>query len=545
VGITLFIVLLLETLALTAVFLIITRSPFLGYLALERAGNAARLYALQAALYSDGGALKREVTFEPGHAASLSLRQENDPPQMTWWDLEVPYIQPGAPAEGQPACALLIDMDGKILASSYPERYPAGTDAARALPDDAGLIRGALEGTPDGDVRDTPQGRLAALARPVRSRDQALLGAVYIQAPAGVPPGANLLSEIGSIVLPSSLFWLCLMLPIGLLFGVLTTRGIIRRIERLAGAAARFSDADFKLRVPVSRADEIGLLEQQFNRMAEQVVDSFAQRQAFAEQSARREERARIEQEMTTARYIQQSLLPEEVPSVQELRIEPFYQPAAEVGGDLYDLLPLPDGRVGIVIGDVTGKGMPAALIMATTTAMIRAAATGASTPGNVLARVNNLLQAHISPGMFATCFFAIHDPRSGQLCFANAGHNIPYLARAGEIVELRATGMPLGLMADQAYPELDVVLQEQDVILFYTDGLVEARNAAGEIFSFPRLQQLLKDHAQRNDLIGLLLGRLQEFTGAEWTQDDDITLLVVQKRRDRAATGPRARSGG
>jgi serine phosphatase RsbU (regulator of sigma subunit) len=108
--------------------------------------------------------------------------------------------------------------------------------------------------------------------------------------------------------------------------------------------------------------------------MAVQLVENIAQQQAMVEQSARREERARIEQEMVSARYIQQSLLPEEVPSIPGWQIQPFYRPAQQVGGDMYDFLPLPDDRIGIVIGDANGKGMPAALIMATTCAMLRAA---------------------------------------------------------------------------------------------------------------------------------------------------------------------------
>jgi serine phosphatase RsbU (regulator of sigma subunit) len=282
--------------------------------------------------------------------------------------------------------------------------------------------------------------------------------------------------------------------------------------------------------VPVRKLDEIGQLEQQFNGMAEQLISSFAQRQAIAEQSARREERARIEQEMSSAHYVQQSLLPENVPSIQGWQIEPFYRPAREVGGDLYDFLHFPDGRIGIVIGDVSGKGMPAALIMATTCAMIRAAAPGAASPGEVLALVNDLLQVYVSPTMFATCFFAILDPVRSQLCFANAGHDIPYLSRNGKIVELRATGMPLGLMPEQSYAEQEVIIDKNDSILFYTDGLVEAHNTDREMFSFPRLQRLMIDHSHADNLIEVLLNQLQDFTGSIWEQEDDITLLMLRK---------------
>jgi serine phosphatase RsbU (regulator of sigma subunit) len=307
-------------------------------------------------------------------------------------------------------------------------------------------------------------------------------------------------------------------------------RGVARRIERLAGATARFTQGDFSQRVPVSRHDEIGQLEQQFNSMAEQLVDSFNERQALAEQSARQEERARIEQEMLSAHYIQRSLLPESVPAISGWQLEPVYRPARLVGGDLYDFLHLPDGRIGIVIGDAKGKGMPAALIMATTSAMIRAAAQGTVSPGEVLALVNNLLQIHIPPGTFATCFYAILDPARGRLNFANAGHNLPYLARDSQVLELEAKGMPLGLMPEQRYPEQEVILAPHDRILFHTDGLVEAHGPGGEMFGFPRLKQLMQTNPRSDGLLELLLTELQDFTGSDWEQEDDVTLVLLRK---------------
>ena len=529
--VTLVIVLTLEALVLTVAFFVFTRSPLLGYLALERGNQAAQIYGLQAAVQATGEVLNPGTTFEPGQEASLSLGQQNEPAEFLYLHLDVPYVEPGSSVPGRPAFALLIGPSEQVIASSYPDQYPASTNVAQILPEEMALVRSALAGTPDGEVKSAPEGRQASVARPIwgRDRDRQPLGAVYIQTPAGGLPDTNLLPQVGAFLVPSSLFWLCLMLPIGLIFGVLTTRGMIRRIERLVDATAGFTEGDFSQRVPVSKADEIGQLERQFNGMAEQLVDSFAQRQALAEQSARREERARIEQEMGSAHYVQQSLLPEEVPSIQGWQIEPFYRPAREVGGDLYDFLPLTDGRLGIVIGDVSGKGMPAALIMATTCAMIRAAAPGAASPGEVLALVNNLLQVNNAPRMFATCFYGILDP-AGRLRFANAGHDIPYLSRAGEIVELRARGMPLGLMPEQTYPEREVIIDKNDAILFYTDGLVEAHNTDREMFSFPRLQRLLRDHSHADDFIEFLLNELQDFTGPIWEQEDDITLVMLRK---------------
>jgi serine phosphatase RsbU (regulator of sigma subunit) len=528
--ITLFIVLALEALIITAAFLIFTRSPIIGYWTLQRADHVAQIYALQAAVQAEGDSLNPNTTFEPGHETSLSFRQESDPEQFAFWHLDIPYIESGAVIPDRQSFAVLVDSNWRVLASSMPEYFPVSSDVNDSLPEERELIQRAMRGDPDGIIQESPYGMLASVARTIWSKDGEPLGVVYVQSPASGPQDTNLLADVAGVLIPSAMGWLCLMLPIGLVFGVLTTRGMVRRIERLASATAKFKDGDFSQRVPVKKPDEIGMLEQQFNGMAEQLVESFDQRQTLAEQSARREERARIEQEMISARYIQKSLLPEQVPSIPGWHIEPFYRPARQVGGDLYDFLPLPGGRLGIVIGDVTGKGMPAALIMATTCAMIRAATPSATSPGEVLALVNQLLQVQIPSNMFATCFYAILDPMNGLLRYANAGHDIPYLSRNRDIIELRATGMPLGLMSEQSYIEQEIAVTPGDMILFYTDGLVEAHNGNKEMFGFPRLKELLKRHTTGDGLVNILVNELQSFTGPEWEQEDDVTLVLVRK---------------
>src|SRR5919107_3725612 len=141
-------------------------------------------------------------------------------------------------------------------------------------------------------------------------------------------------------------------------------------------------------------------------------------------------ERARIEQELRVARHIQHASLPKEVPTLEGWQISPFYQPAREVGGDFYDFFELDDGRVGVVVGDATGKGVPAALVVTATYSMLRAVAQalGSFSPGEILAQVNETLLARIPSNMFVTCFYAILDPKSGSLSYANAGHDLPYL---------------------------------------------------------------------------------------------------------------------
>lgn len=241
--------------------------------------------------------------------------------------------------------------------------------------------------------------------------------------------------------------------------------------------------------------------------------------------------RERVEHELNTARRIQLSLLPKETPALEGWSIATYYQPAREVGGDFYDFLPLADGRLGIVLGDVTDKGVPAALVMATTRSMLRAAAPSSTTPGAVLARVNELLCADLPASMFVTCFYAILDPLTGRLCYANAGQDLPYLRRAdASIVELRAAGMPLGLMPAMTYDEHDIELAPTESVVFYSDGLVEAHNARREMFGFPRLAESLGRAPASGDTIAMLLGALADFTGAGWEQEDDVTLLTLRR---------------
>jgi serine phosphatase RsbU (regulator of sigma subunit) len=243
-------------------------------------------------------------------------------------------------------------------------------------------------------------------------------------------------------------------------------------------------------------------------------------------------ERERVEQELQVARRIQQASLPKVVPQLEGWQITPFYRPAREVGGDFYDFHLLSDGRVGLVVGDATGKGVPAALVMSTTCGMLQLAARALSfpSPGEVLGQVNETLLARIPPNMFVTCFYAVLEPESGTLSYANAGHDVPYLWHGGAAEELRARGMPLGLMPGMHYEQKEIVLQKGDSALLYTDGLVEAHDPQREMFGFPRLQALVSEHGEERSLEERLLEELYSFVGEGWEQEDDITLLTLRR---------------
>jgi serine phosphatase RsbU (regulator of sigma subunit) len=507
---------------LLIVLLLVILTPFIDQNVQDMARQSAQSYAQEAARLGNGVALNPHSTFQPGQPFSLAL------PTAT-----ASQHGPDSGASSQTSqmdeFVLLITPSGQLLASSNPTSYPISETFTKLLPNQKQFILNALAGRGGSKVVVTSQGHIISAVEPVWSKDRKTIGAVYVQE-TSINFSGNIISLAG-FLLGTGLFWLIITAPIGAIFGILTTRGLIQRFHRLVNATAQFADGDYSQRVPVTKQDEIGQMEQQFNSMAQQLVESMDQRQVLIEQNARLEERTRIEQEMRTAHVIQHSLLPKEVPALSGWQIATYYQSAREVGGDLYDFISFEDGRLGLVIGDVTDKGVPAALVMATTRSMLRAAAQVNTSPGEVLARVNDLLYSDIPPNMFVTCFFAVLDPQSGRLCFANAGHDLPYRQQISSVCELHATGMPLGLMPGMQYEEQEVVVAIDESILFYSDGLVEAHNSKREMFGFPRLKTLLQEHIGDAKLIDCLLRELRGFTGEGWEQEDDMTLLTLERK--------------
>jgi serine phosphatase RsbU (regulator of sigma subunit) len=255
----------------------------------------------------------------------------------------------------------------------------------------------------------------------------------------------------------------------------------------------------------------------------------------ITEQKREAQERERIEQELRIARLIQQTLLPKTLPQLPGYDVAAYYQPASEVGGDFYDFLELEDGRLGLVMGDATGHGMPAAVLMASARSVLRAVAQrGGAAPGQALAEANEVLYHDSPPNMFVTCFYAILDPAEGRLRYANAGHNLPCCRHEGPVTELGARGMPLGLMPGMDYEEKEAVLALGECVLFYSDGLIEAHNPRGEMFGTRRLRSLLAEHPTGGiDLISILMEKMKRFTGKRWEQEDDITVVTLERSKE------------
>jgi serine phosphatase RsbU (regulator of sigma subunit) len=267
------------------------------------------------------------------------------------------------------------------------------------------------------------------------------------------------------------------------------------------------------------------------SRLAIQVAPTVRVARLVAEQQAEALERERLNQELSVASRIQTGLLPKVLPKFDGWHMSAFYQPARAVGGDFYEFEYFEDGRLGIFVGDVTGKGIPAALVMATTRTLLKAAAEEFQSPARVLARVNNLLLEDIPDNMFVTCFYAILNPLDGVMIYSNAGHNLPYRLTNREALEIKAAGMPLGLMPDIEYELHDVVIEPGDDVIFYSDGLVEAHNGEREMFGEQRLKDLFAEHSGESEfLIDQLMLGLKNFIGAEQEPEDDITIVGVKR---------------
>ncbi|MDP9293419.1 MAG: SpoIIE family protein phosphatase [Actinomycetota bacterium] len=320
----------------------------------------------------------------------------------------------------------------------------------------------------------------------------------------------------------------------------------IEALELDSPALAELKASGVKLAVPlVSQGELIGVLNlgprlsaQEYSSDDRKLLDNLAAQAAPAlrvgqlvrQQQAEARTRQRFEQELEVAKLIQQNFLPKQLPELAGWQVAAFYRPAREVGGDFYDVIPLSEGRIGFVIGDVTDKGVPAALVMAATRSVLRASAQRLVDPGEVLERVNEHLCPDMPQKMFVTCLYGVLDPESGHFRFANAGHDLPYVKTADGSVELRARGMPLGLMPGMLYEEKEMVLQPGDSLLLHSDGVVEAHDPQGDMFGFPRLKQAVADYPGGGELIDRVLADLHAHTGLGAEQEDDITMVTLQR---------------
>lgn len=278
-------------------------------------------------------------------------------------------------------------------------------------------------------------------------------------------------------------------------------------------------DQDFE-KLPVKGQDELAEVSQSFNTMAEEIDTYLSQIETLNRQKT----------ELSVARKIQLGLL--EKPHFENgaAVIDACMLPAKDVGGDLYDYCTLPDGNICVIIADVSGKGISAALLMSRAITMLRQYAEAGLTPGEILRQYNNRLAEHNPNFLFITTFVAILHPRDGTLTYANAGHNFPYLL-SDTLRQLDGKhGAAAGIFRNVDYPEHTVAMHPGDMLVLYTDGVTEAQNTAGGFFEESRLEALLQKNCGKSGqtMIALLLEEIRIFAGNA-QQTDDITILTAQ----------------
>jgi len=243
-------------------------------------------------------------------------------------------------------------------------------------------------------------------------------------------------------------------------------------------------------------------------------------------------EKGRMERELQMARQVQTSLLPRDTPQVPGWEFAARWQPAREVAGDYYDFIPLDGGQLGLVIADVSDKGMPAALFMALTRSIVRASVGRAPSPAEGIAHANRLICADSTGGMFVTLFYALLNPATREFTYVNAGHNPPllYHSEQDQLTELAPTGMVLGVLEDAPFEQRTLHLSPGDLVVLYTDGVTDATDVHLHGFGMDRLQRVILEHrdAPAAGLVAALEGAIGDFA-ASAAPFDDIAVVVMR----------------
>jgi sigma-B regulation protein RsbU (phosphoserine phosphatase) len=323
---------------------------------------------------------------------------------------------------------------------------------------------------------------------------------------------------------------------VALAIGVSLTRTITRAVHDLYRGTQKVIEGDFSHRIPVHRNDQLGELTTSFNVMTGNVERLLAVAK----------EKERMQAELEIAREVQNQLYPRLTPAAPNLRLAAFCKPARTVSGDYYDYQALDDRHVAISIGDVAGKGISAALLMATLQSSVRAQTRAAMeralekprntrdciSTSHLVGELNRQLHAFTSPEKYATFCFAVYDDDSSTLCYTNAGHLPPMLIRQEQATPLDVNGMVVGAFPFASYDESRIELRSGDLLLFYTDGVTEPENAYGEMFGEQRLIDLVRQNAARpeEEIIRNVIEAVEQWAGAV-EPFDDMTLMLARRQ--------------
>jgi serine phosphatase RsbU (regulator of sigma subunit) len=339
----------------------------------------------------------------------------------------------------------------------------------------------------------------------------------------------NPLSQAVMILLATLAVLLLILEAFAFYFGMRITTGITSAIKILHRGTKRIASGDFDTPIEISNEDELGDLAASFNAMAAAVKKG-------REEAVERE---RLERELKTAREIQERLLPHEMPLIPGFEISGTSLPSQHVGGDYFDFLDMDSGHLGIAIGDVSGKGIPAALLMANLQASLHGQAVDPEEVASVVSKINELLVRSTDSHMFATFFYGILNRRKATFTSSNAGHNLPLLVRtSGEIEQLSTGGLLLGFQSDQSYDQQVTQIKPGDVLVLYTDGITEAECEPSDelvndkFFGEERLKKVIEKNTMKSarEIQAAILAAVADHM-KEAPQTDDITLVVIKRK--------------
>jgi sigma-B regulation protein RsbU (phosphoserine phosphatase) len=324
---------------------------------------------------------------------------------------------------------------------------------------------------------------------------------------------------------------LCIVEIVALVFGATLTRSITRAVADLYEGTRKVQAGDFSHRIRIRRnKDQLSELAGSFNTMTGQIQNLIVEVK----------EKERLENELAIARDVQSRLFPKDVPHLPMLEVWGGCQPARTVSGDYYDYVTLSGNRVALAIGDISGKGISAALLMAHIQSALRSqlmprttgngsASENGIAPAEVLSILNNLLYASSPAEKYATFFLGIYADQGGQLLYTNAGHIAPMLVRSNQVLRLAGDGFPVGLFPAVQYEQQSVALEHKDLFVAFTDGVTETPNASGEEFGEKRVMDLLIQNAEKplDVIAGTISNAVLAWAGGQERHDDTTVLLA------------------
>ncbi len=412
----------------------------------------------------------------------------------------------------------IVDADSGNTAEGPPS-YPGDLYDASRFPE---MIKAFIEPTADKEMTADEWGVFLSGYAPIYDSDGKTIAIL------GVDMKAQDVYEAQEEVRRRSILVFALGLVLSIGFAIFISGRVTAKIKALTEGTRRIAQGDLDFKVNVGGDDEIANLAHLFNKMSTDLKNHIRQLKKTTA------EKERLEKEIEIARGIQQSFLPDSSPKMDGLEITAVSLPARVVGGDFYDFIPINEDKWGLVVADVSGKGIPAALFMALSRALVRASATGTLSPAEAIQHANNLILQDSKAEMFVTLFYAILDVKTKVFRYANAGHNPPFHVNAltQNIVLLKAQGVPIGIMADVEATNAEIFLKSGDVVVLYTDGVTEANNKNKEQFEMERLTDvvLANKALSAEEIMAKIREELAKFVG-DHPQFDDITVMVLKVR--------------